>query len=303
MDTRKLRHFLAICDHGTGRKAADAIHLSQSALSRSIQTLEDEVGARLFDRIDQNLHITPFGCALRDRARVVLFQVNEIRRELELLRDGDAGQIGLGLTPTPAALILNECMARLASDHSGVKVNITFGRTGELLDGLRAERFDVVIVDLNAIGDPKGLDLEVLPSLPGGFHCRREHPLAGAGPVSIDHLRRFPIACSPLSEVMAMELVATLGEGAHPDRLITMRCDDYSAMRKLMLASDTILMSVTAFLRDDLESGVVRSLSVSPHSTMLGRYSIARLAGRTLSPALDVVYDSARRQFRVDSNA
>lgn len=297
MDTRKLKHFLAVCEHGSGRKAADAIHLSQSALSRSIQALEEEVGAQLFDRIDQYLHITPYGRALQVRARRLLQEVNEIRRDMELIRNGEVGEIGLGMSPTPAALVQDICLTALARDHPGMKVSIAVGRTDELLDGLRAEKFDVVIVDSSAINDPEGLEIEQLPSLSGGFICRNEHPLASAKEVTVSDLRGFPVACSPTSDAMARELVSRFGEDAHPERLITIRCDSYPVQLNLMLASNAIVMSVFTVLRQELASGAAVKLKVKPNCKLLGHYALVRLAGRTLSPALTRVYESARLRF------
>lgn len=297
MDTRKLKHFVALCEHGTFHRAAEAVHLSQSALSRSIQALEQDLGAPLFDRIGHRTRLTPFGHSLAGRVRRLLFEVNELQRELALARAGEFGEIALGVSPTPASMLLRPCLVTLANERPQLRVNIVMGRTPQLLDELRAEKLDVVVIDATDIANPGGLDIEPLAALPGGFLCRRGHPLLSLPQVGLADLQRYPIACSAVSDALARRLVASLGPEAHPDRLITYRCDSYDVQRTVVLQSDTVLMSVLAIMRTEIEAGELVPLRLLP-GTLEGRYAIVRLAGRSSPPALERICELARLQFR-----
>lgn len=297
MDTRKLKHFVALCEHGTFHRAAEAVHLSQSALSRSIQALEQDLGAPLFDRIGHRTRLTPFGHSLAGRVRRLLFEVNELQRELALARAGEFGEIALGVSPTPASMLLRPCLVTLANERPQLRVNIVMGRTPQLLDELRAEKLDVVVVDATDIANPGGLDIEPLAALPGGFLCRRGHPLLSLPQVGLADLQRYPIACSAVSDALARRLVASLGPEAHPDRLITYRCDSYDVQRTVVLQSDTVLMSVLAIMRTEIEAGELVPLRLLP-GTLEGHYAIVRLAGRSSLPALERICELARLQFR-----
>jgi DNA-binding transcriptional LysR family regulator len=302
MDTRKLKHFIALCEHGTFHRAAEAVHLSQSALSRSIQALEQELGATLFDRVGHRSHLTAFGQSLARRAKRLLFEENELQRELALVRAGEFGEIVLGTSPTPSSLLLRPCLVEQARLRPQLRINIVMGRTRELLEALRAEKLDVVVVDAYDIGSADGLEIEQLATLPGDFLCRRGHPLLALPRVDFAAVRRHPIACSAVSEALARQLVETFGPEAHPDRLITYRCDSYEIQRQVVLQSDTVLMSVLAILRDEIEAGELVPLCLMP-GVLQGRYAIVRLAGRTISPALEHIYFQARRHFRAPAPA
>lgn len=294
MDTRKLKHFIALCEHGTYHKAAEAIHLSQSALSRSIQMLEQEVGAVLFDRNGHRNQITPFGKSLLVRARRMLFEVAEINRELELMQAGELGEISLAVSPTPASVFLGPCLVALASKHPRVRVSVWMGRTPELVEGLRAEKYDQIVCDSSAISDPNGLEIEHLADQPGDLICRRGHPLLALEKVDLAAIQRYPVACSVVSDDLARLLVSALGPQAHPSRLISVCCDSYDIQRELALHSDAVLMTVFAVVRKELASGELVPLGILPRS-LRGRYAIVRLAGRTPSPALHFISAQARR--------
>ena len=75
----QLRHLLALADSGSFSRAAEAVCLTQPALSRSIQTLEDELGQPLFDRLGRHSELTPFGRAMAARARQVLDDADALR--------------------------------------------------------------------------------------------------------------------------------------------------------------------------------------------------------------------------------
>lgn len=296
MDIRKLKHFVALCDHGTFHRAAEAVHLSQSALSRSIQSLEQEMDVTLVDRSGHRSLLTPFGKALLARARRMILESNEIHRELALMRGGDAGSVNLGLSPTPASVLLRPCMVELAREHPRLRINAFMGRTPELIDELRAERYDLVVVDSSAILDPEGLAIERLPDQPGDFLCRRGHPILSLPQRDLGAVRRYPVSCSVVSGDLTRRLVDAFGPDGHPDRLVTFCCDSYDIQREVALESDMILMSVFSAVRREIESGALVPLGLFPPS-LVGRYAVVRLAGRTPAPALALIYAIARRLF------
>lgn len=298
MDTRRIRNFLALVEHGTFHKAAEAIHLSQSALSRSIQALEEELGGPLFDRTGHRVQLTPFGRSLTQRARQLLFEANQMQREMTLLRSGDLGNIAIGMSPTSASVCLRQCLSALARSHPQLHVLAAIGRTPEIIEDLRADKYDFGVVDVSAVDDTHGLEVEYLEPLPGGFLCRRGHPLLTEETVTIDALRQYPIACSPVSKPFAKRMVEVFGAEGHPDRLVTILCDNYEIQRDLALDSDVVLMSVFAIVRREIGAGDLLILKTSPELILPGRYAIVRLLGRTPSPAMDAICVEARKHFR-----
>ena len=113
MNLRQLAHLTALAEQGSFSRAAERLHLTQSALSRSLQTLEDELGARLIDRAGKRSTLTPLGEAVLARARRITLEAAEIQRSAELLRQGEAGTIRVGLGSGPGALLMTPLLTLL----------------------------------------------------------------------------------------------------------------------------------------------------------------------------------------------
>ena len=79
MDLRKLRHFVVLAEELNFSRAAEKVHLTQSALSRSIIALEQTLGAHLFDRSNNNVSLTPVGKILLTRAQSLLLDLAACR--------------------------------------------------------------------------------------------------------------------------------------------------------------------------------------------------------------------------------
>lgn len=297
MDFRKLRHFVAVCEHGTFHRAAQAVHLSQSALSRSIQALEQELGVPLFDRSSQRIFLTPYGRVLLERAHRVLQEGRALQRELALLQGEDAGSLRLGLSSTPAAVLLHPCMVALLDEYPRLRVDAVIGRTLELIQGLRRERYDMVVLDVSAVTDVRGLDIEYLPAMQGDMLVRQGHPLLQQESLDFAAICQYPVACSVISDDLTDRLIAEFGAQGHPDSFVRFCCDSFRIQRDVVLDSDMVLMSVLAAVRRDIEAGDLVPLGLFS-SSLSGHYALVRLSGRTQLPALDIVYDLARRLCR-----
>lgn len=297
MDFRKLRHFVAVCEHGTFHRAAQAVHLSQSALSRSIQALEQELGVPLFDRSSQRIFLTPYGRVLLERAPRVLQEGRALQRELALLQGEDAGSLRLGLSSTPAAVLLHPCMVALLEEYPRLRVDAVIGRTLELIEGLRRERYDMVVLDVSAVTDVRGLDIEYLPAMQGDMLVRKGHPLLQLESLDFAAISQYPVACSVISDDLTDRLIVEFGAQGHPDSFVRFCCDSFSIQRDVVLDSDMVLMSVLAAVRRDIDAGDLVPLGLFS-SSLSGHYALVRLSGRTQLPALDIVYDLARRLCR-----
>jgi len=99
MDLRSIRTFVAVADLGTVSKAAEALHVSQPALSRQIAGLEAELGLKLFDRIGRRLLLTSEGAQLLNDCRGMLNYSRALREQAEGLRRGDAGVLRVSASP------------------------------------------------------------------------------------------------------------------------------------------------------------------------------------------------------------
>ncbi|MBS0317142.1 MAG: LysR family transcriptional regulator, partial [Proteobacteria bacterium] len=106
MDLKRLAHVVALADEGHFGRAAERVHLSQPAFSRSIQAIESDLGLRLFDRGTDGAKPTPAGGFLIERARRLLFDARCLQRDAALYRDSRLGDTAFGAGAFPAAALM-----------------------------------------------------------------------------------------------------------------------------------------------------------------------------------------------------
>lgn len=298
MDTQKLLHLLAVVEHGTFSEAARAVHLTQPALSRSIRALEDELKAQLFDRGARRARLTVFGELVADRARRMRLEERQLRRDLELLRGGEEGSLAIGVAPAPAALLLTPFLIHMAQTHPRIKVRTETGATSALLDALRSETIDAIVGDAYVLRAADDIDMEPLGELPAGLVCRAGHPILRKRRVDIEAIRTYPVATTTLSTVVSRQLAELWGPGAAPDKLFTLHCDNLDMLRSVTLATDTLLFGVLPITRQERAAGLMAEVRMPPDPRRCGRYGIARMAARSLSPALEALYGFTREHWK-----
>jgi DNA-binding transcriptional LysR family regulator len=179
VNLKQLEHLLALADSGSFSRAATQMHLTQSALSRSIQSLEDELGGRLIDRIGKRNELTPLGLTVVARARRMVLDAADLRRSADLLQQGNLGAIRVGLGSGPGALLMTPLLQHMARHHPGVKVAVSRGSTELQLLQLRARQLDALVIDVRRIAPAADLRIEPLGELRAGFICRAGHRPSG----------------------------------------------------------------------------------------------------------------------------
>lgn len=298
MNLNHLRHLICIVDVQSFSKAAETLFLTQSALSRSIQTLEDELGVQLLDRSGRKIIPTAYGEQVLTYARRVLFELGEMNRALSLVKNAERGTLRFGCGAGPAAVLEVPFLTHMVRHHPGVRVQAARGATELLLGALRSELLDVLVVDRRALIVGEDLAIEALPPLRGGFACRAGHPLAAAGPVSLDRLRAYPVISTPLSDELARDLVLELGPQAHPDCLMNVRSQDIHSLLDVVEASDAVVFTVYAAARTRFDAGRLCELRIEPHVEREGRFALVTLAGRTEAPATTLFRTFVRDCFQ-----
>ncbi|MGV2905684.1 LysR family transcriptional regulator [Achromobacter sp. AGC25] len=290
MDLQKLKHLLAVVEHGTFSRAAEKVNLSQPALSRSIQALEAELGLPLLDRGTRQVRLTPYGACVAERARRMRFEEAELQRELKTLHSGESGTLTIGLSPTPASLLLSPFLTHMAANHPQVRVGIELGATAALLEMLRGEHIDAMVCDARMLYDATDIDTRPLAPLRAGMVCRKGHPILAHKRVGIEQIRQYPVASSTLSPEVSLRLAETLGPGGAPESMVTTRCENLDPLVDLALHTDTLLLGVICVTRHEQAAGKLVEVPIPPDRQRQGHYVLARLAGRTPLTAQDALY-------------
>ena len=161
MNLRFLRTFVAIADNAGFARAAERLNLTQSAASRQIQVLEDELGLRLFARIGRSVRLTPAGEDLLVRSRQLLFDAEALGQRASALKTGEVGVLRVGATPQVIEGLLADFLLRYRKRHGGVEVHLVEDG-GSRLPG-RLERGDI--------------DVALMPAGEDGFSSRLLYPM------------------------------------------------------------------------------------------------------------------------------
>lgn len=180
MNLRRLRHFDTLYRLGSYARAADELGLTQSALTRSIQKLEAELGATLFDRTTHYVRPTSDADRLIRSARDVIAASANLEQEARGLGQPAGGTVAVGSGPYPLQPMLTDAIARFAEMHPGVRVTVTGGPSGQLLETLVDRRLDLVVCHRAKFASSGHAD-EVLciplPPEPLMLVCAPDHPL------------------------------------------------------------------------------------------------------------------------------
>ena len=289
MNLRQLAHLTALAEEGSFSRAAERLYLTQSALSRSLQGLEDELGARLIDRAGKRSTLTPLGEAVLARARRITLEAAEIRRSAELLRQGEAGTIRVGLGSGPGALLMTPLLAHVAPLYPEVRVAIARGSTELQVQQLRQRELDALVIDARRIAPAPDLVIEPLTELRAAFISRAGHPLATRAAVPFDELLRYPVATTPLSDEVARLLVDRYGPRADPLRMAALVCEDVGSLLDAVAQTDAVFLGVSAAARAGIADGRFAELRLSPALAAGARFAYVTLAGRTEAPVMQVL--------------
>ena len=280
----QLRHLIALAQVGSFSKAAQALFLTQPALSRSIRALENEFGAPLFDRVGRRIELTPFGRDTLARARQLVFDADELQASGRRATDGDAGVLRIGMGSGPGAMLMTPLLMQTAQHRPRVRMEISRAGTDLLVQALRERALDALVVDARSLRPAADLRAEFLYEIRGAFMVRRGHPLARRrdGP-SFDDLLRYPMASTPLSDEVARVLVERYGPHAHPDECVTLRCEELPSLVEVAKRSDAVLLAIRAAAPELIE------LKLRPDLDATARFGLVTLARRTEPPALAAV--------------
>ena len=124
MDRRQLRYFCAVARHGNVGKAAQALGVTQPALSRQVQLLEKEIGLRLFRRHRRGVALTPDGLLLQDRGEFLLRQFDQVEHDLMTKRREASGPVAIGFSPGSAPLLAPLVAADLAERWPDIRLRV-----------------------------------------------------------------------------------------------------------------------------------------------------------------------------------
>jgi LysR family transcriptional regulator, hydrogen peroxide-inducible genes activator len=190
MELHQLRYFCAVAETGSFSRAAEQSHVAQPSLSQQILKLEDELGARLFDRLGRSVRLTEEGKAFLPRARAVLQELEAARGDVVESRESLSGMVRVGAIPTVAPYLLPPVLNVFSRRFPQAQLSVVEEITPTLLERLRASMIDVAVLALPI----RGHEFDVMPLMnePIFAALPAKHPLAKRSHISLKDLRQEP---------------------------------------------------------------------------------------------------------------
>ncbi|MCO8168264.1 LysR family transcriptional regulator [Pseudomonas sp. 21LCFQ02] len=293
MDLRQLRYFIALNEHRSFVRGAEAMGITQPAFSRSIQSLEQEFGCVLVDRASKDLRPTPEGHVVLQHALRLVKGANQLTREVAEMTKLDAGELQFGCGPAPAVKLVPDAVASFISAYPRVKVGFEVDNWEKLSRSLSREEIEFFIADIRHFESDPNFHTQALTPKRGVFFCRPGHPLLAKDSLSTNDMFDYPLAATLLPPGFRKLLASASGRDDFSPGIQT---DHFASLMKIVRQTNAIGISTEECFTEDVAPGELvrlhwRNLPLEQMGVG-ARCGIVSRAGFRLSPAARAMIDT-----------
>lgn len=286
VDLAKLSHVLAVARTLSFSRAAEELNLTQPALSRSIATVEERFGVRIFDRDRSGVSVTPVGALVIAEAKTLLDRARTLGHNLRLYAKGEGGTLAMGMGPLVASMILIDLGAHFLASRPQLEIRTSIKPPGALLKEVADDVIELAVCATEHVVLPDNVVATPIGEVTFEPFVRRGHPLAGRSALTLADLEAYPVARVGNVHV---EMPARAGGG--------FVCDDYHILQETVLRSDCIWHTSPRFAAGLLGEGGLVRLAL-PHGPIArSGLALIRKRGRTASPAAALAADYIRERL------
>ncbi|SHK73981.1 LysR family transcriptional regulator [Hespellia stercorisuis] len=193
MNLNQLYYFQSIARLQHFTQAAEELHISQPSLSYAMSSLENELGTRLFEKKGRNVVLTKYGKIFLEHVTLSLSELETGIHKLQKYTSSEQGQIDIGYVYPLAPRYIPKMVRSFLDIPRNQDVNFTFyqGITSTLIDGLKAEKYDVIFA--SQVSDEPAIEFVPLLRHSLSVIVPRDHPLAERTSVSIQEIQPYPL--------------------------------------------------------------------------------------------------------------
>ncbi len=310
MELRGLKHVVVLSQQLSYTKAAQELCITQSALSRSIQAVENDAKVKLFDRDRGGVHLTAVGRDFVKRAALLLRDADDLERRLRHSASADIGEVSFGLGPLAAQALLPSVLPETFAAKPELLTKVMVRGVDALLPALINEEIELVISAESELLKSAPLRSEFLGWIPMSLIVRAGHPLlmppkkhqriSGSSQISHRSQISYPLL-SPgrFSNVNNWP--------AHFRRYLTGPLhiiEDYGVASRITEITDAIWLSSTFAAAFEIRAGRLQEIPV-PQGQKAFRFKMMMysLNRRSLSPAIQMLKEKFKKQIDVLADA
>jgi DNA-binding transcriptional LysR family regulator len=279
----QLRLLVAIAEKGSLARAAQSMHVTQPAATKTLRQLELAVGENLVSRGAGGSLLSPSGQLLYRRARLILAELADVEHELGLWHTGGSGYVVIGALPVATPLLIPEALKALNLVAPRVTVQVIEGASDTMFSELLAGKIDMLVGRVWP-GEEPDVMTDMLYDSTFRLYVRAEHPLAKRKRLTLKDAVEYPWILPPPSArtrgvIEDLFRQSGLNLPIHP-----VETSSYQVVRALMLESDVVVPLPIEVLFAEQKCGLVYSLPIRL-DLRLPPIGIVRNSKRTVSPA------------------
>ena len=279
MDTRLLKIFCTVAENGSLVAAADKVHLTPSAISHSLKSLETELGCRLFERVGKKMALNHAGEQLLAQVQGPLAALDSAGEAIKRLGKWGQTRLRIGASQTICEHLLPLVFRELKTNNPSLELNVLAADTPKLVELLQQNKVDLALGISPA--NPVGLAVRPVFRDELMFAFSPAHPWAKGGPLAHEEICRQPFMLYSRSSLTA-HLMEDYFHKLDMSLNITMELASVAAIVKLVSLNLGVSILAPWTLEEELKNGSLRMRPLGS-KPLHRRWSVISLASRRMT--------------------
>ena len=247
LDLRKVNHVIEIARQGGFAKAAATLNITQSALTRSVQILEDNLGIQVFERGPRGIRLTREGEQFIEGGTKLLEEAATLERFARSARTTDRGRVRMGAAPASFRLFWFEVLPIFAARYPGIEVSTSAESVEEISALLQSGDLDFAIGSLEALRGNGALQIEDIASLAVSPFVRRGHPLDRPEPPSFEDLLAYPMVGPSHADPHTTFINSIASASNSPYRIPHLTVDSFALSLRIVERTDSFSFAFSRY--------------------------------------------------------
>lgn len=234
MDISSLNAFIAVARFQSFSKASEALYLSQSAVSKRVATLEDELDTQLFNRVSRQISLTEAGRQLLPKADELVKQAEELQRYASTLSDDISGSLSIAIAHHIGLHRLPPILRRFNQQYPQVSLDIRFEDSDQAFHAVEQGDIEFALITL-PMKTPEQLEREVVWQDELSIVVGRDHDLADSKRIEFKHLADYPAVLTS-SDTETYKIIRREFDKTDSDLQVQMQTNNLETLKMLSAA-------------------------------------------------------------------
>jgi DNA-binding transcriptional LysR family regulator len=298
MELAQLEAFLQVAHHRSFSRAAEALFLTQPSVTARIQSLERELGERLFERSGRSVSLTDAGIAFIPHAQRALTAVQEGADAIDAVRHGEVGSIRIGASSSIGTYMLPSVLQQFRQRRPGVHVNLTTGQTEDVVERLLSGLIHIAICRLTQHPEFESIhlyndELKLVVSA--------NHKFTQAGEVSLADAAREPfLFFDRNSSYHSLVYTMFLRSGVAPESV--MESDSMEVIKHMVERGLGVAVLPVVSVQNDVDRGVLATVELTGTDKPVREVGLHVLRNRMMAPPIGDFLQLMAQHYRLNRN-